>query len=137
MAQRARRPDSVEDSGPTDGRPGAGPAAQLREALDAAGNERPVFLLSFPDAPELEPLIRAFESGNYAYVRAHSLQIAAATADPAVRAAALELRRRIEPDPLAKYLLAGAALLLLILVGWAYSMQPAHLHQEAPARGGR
>ena len=35
----------------------------------------------------------------------------------------LELRRRIEPDPLAKYLLFVSVLLLVFLVVWAYRMQ--------------
>ena len=38
-----------------------------------------------------------------------------------VRAAARELLIRIEPDPLMKYLLAGAILLLLFLTFYAYS----------------
>ena len=37
-----------------------------------------------------------------------------------VRDAALELRRRIDPDPLAKYLLALTAALLLFLAYFAY-----------------
>ena len=43
--------------------------------------------------------------------------------DAAVRAAALELRRRIEPDPLAKYLLFISFVLLVFLIVWAYKTQ--------------
>jgi hypothetical protein len=88
--------------------------------LDAKGRERPRFLLSFPEHPELARLSAAFEAGNYALVRAEAEKLAEHTDDPAVRDAALELRRRIEPDPLAKYLLALTAALLLLLAYFAY-----------------
>jgi hypothetical protein len=89
-------------------------------ALDAQGRERPRFLLGFPRDPDLERLARAFEAGNYALVRAEAEALAERTQSRAVRDAALELRRRIEPDPLAKYLLALTAVLLLSLAYWAY-----------------
>lgn len=89
-------------------------------ALDAQGRERPRFLLGFPDHPELQRLARAFEAGNYALVRAEAEALAERAESRAVRDAALELRRRIEPDPLAKYLLALTAVLLLSLAYWAY-----------------
>jgi hypothetical protein len=89
-------------------------------ALDAQGRERPRFLLGFPEHPELERLARAFEAGNYALVRAEAEALAERAPSRAVRDAALELRRRIEPDPLAKYLLALTAVLLLSLAYWAY-----------------
>lgn len=89
-------------------------------AIDAAGRERPRFLLAFPEHPELARLSAAFEAGNYALVRAEAEALAERTESPAVRDAALELRRRIEPDPLAKYLLALTAALLLFLAYFAY-----------------
>ena len=89
-------------------------------ALDAAGRERPRFLLGFPPHPELMRLTAAFEAGNYALVRAEAEALAERTDSRAVKEAALELRRRIEPDPLAKYLLALTAALLLSLAYWAY-----------------
>jgi hypothetical protein len=91
-----------------------------REPLDADGMARPRFLLDFPEDPELERLIAAFESGNYAFVREHAPRLAERAADPAVRDAARELRRRIEPDPLARYLLVASILLLVFLVTWTY-----------------
>jgi hypothetical protein len=45
---------------------------------------------------------------------------AAIANDPAVRAAAEELRKRIAPDPLLQAFLGVAALLFLFLVVWAY-----------------
>jgi len=88
--------------------------------LDASGRERPRFLLAFPQDPELMRLAAAFEAGNYALVREQAEALAERTESPAVRDAALELRRRIDPDPLAKYLLALTAALLLSLAYFAY-----------------
>jgi hypothetical protein len=88
--------------------------------LDATGRERPRFLLAFPQDPDLSRLAAAFEAGNYALVRAEAEALAERTESPAVRDAALELRRRIDPDPLAKYLLALTAGLLLFLAYFAY-----------------
>jgi hypothetical protein len=95
-------------------------AADDEVALDAQGRERPRFLLAFPDHPDLQRLARAFEAGNYALIRAEAEELAERAESRAVRDAALELRRRIEPDPLAKYLLALTAVLLLSLAYWAY-----------------
>jgi hypothetical protein len=88
--------------------------------LDASGRERPRFLLAFPEHPDLARLSAAFEAGNYALVRDEAEALAERAESPAVRDAALELRRRIEPDPLAKYLLALTAALLLFLAYFAY-----------------
>jgi hypothetical protein len=88
--------------------------------LDSSGRERPRFLLAFPEDPDLARLSAAFEAGNYALVRAEAEALAERTENPAVRDAALELRRRIDPDPLAKYLLALTAALLLSLAYFAY-----------------
>ncbi|HEY6723874.1 MAG TPA: hypothetical protein VI197_07575, partial [Polyangiaceae bacterium] len=80
-------------------------APEQLDQLDANGRERPRFLLAFPDDPELAKLSRAFEAGNYAYVREHASEVAARAEDAEVRRAALELAERIKPDPLIKYLL--------------------------------
>jgi hypothetical protein len=88
--------------------------------LDATGRERPRFLLGFPQHPELARLSAAFEAGNYALVRDEAEALAERAESPAVRDAALELRRRIDPDPLAKYLLALTGALLLFLAYFAY-----------------
>ncbi len=93
---------------------------ELRPELDAQGRERPRFLLAFPKHPELEPLIEAFERGNFALIRREAPALAERADDPAVRDAALELRRRIDPDPLIKYLFAVSIGLLLFLAAYAY-----------------
>ena len=63
---------------------------------------------------------RAFEAGNYEAVRLGAPKLAAATQDPAVRGAARELRRRIDPDPLMKYLLWVAIALFVFVVWYTY-----------------
>jgi hypothetical protein len=89
--------------------------------LDADGRERPLFVTGFPSDPELDALVAAFEVGDYATVRARAPELAARHEDPGVRAAAAELRRRIDPDPLMKYLLGAAVVLLVALTLWASS----------------
>lgn len=96
-----------------------------RAALDASGRERPRFLLDYPENPELDRLIAAFESGDYARVRELASDVIEHATDPAVKDAARELRRRIDPDPTILYLLFVAIGLLLFLAAYAYS-HPAH-----------
>jgi hypothetical protein len=91
-----------------------------RRPLDAQGRERPRFLLDFPDDPELEALSQAYERGDFAFIRKQAHTLARSAKDPAVRDAILELRRRIDPDPLAKYLLLLSIGLLLFLILYAY-----------------
>jgi hypothetical protein len=88
--------------------------------LDAQGRERPLFLTEFPEDPELSRLVAAFEAGNYALIRGDAERLAERTEDVRIRDAALELRRRIDPDPLIKYLLGLAVALLLFLVFYSY-----------------
>ncbi len=89
-------------------------------ALRPDGAERPKFLLKFPHHPELDRLVAAFEAGDYATVRRDAPALVDGAEDPAVRDAALELERRIEPDPLMKYLLLASVVLLVFLVLQAY-----------------
>jgi len=89
-------------------------------ALDVSGAERPAFHAWFPRNEELEVLVRAFEVGNYALVRARAPKLAQGSESEKVRAAARELLARIEPDPLMKYLLLAATLLLVFLAFYAY-----------------
>jgi len=90
--------------------------------LDAQGRERPLFLTEFPEDPELSRLVAAFEAGNYALIRSDAERLAKRTGDARIRDAALELRRRIDPDPLIKYLLGLAVALLLFLVFYSYGL---------------
>ena len=100
------------------------PATEASAVLNAEGRERPRFLLEFPNDPALQQLVRAFEAGNYQAVREGAAELAQSTEDPIVRAAARELGRRIDPDPLLKYLLF-VALGLFVFVVW-YTYQGRH-----------
>ncbi len=95
---------------------------------EAAGNEQrapsadvPAFALSFPDDPALHALVAAFEQGDYARVRRDAPALVQQTNSAEVRKAARELVKRLEPDPIAVYLLAGAALLLAFLAFWYWT----------------
>jgi len=104
--------------------PTAGPSPAADQAhLRVDGAERPQFLLKFPADPELMRLVRAFEAGDYGAVRVGATKLAAATEDPAIRAAARELRGRIEPDPLMKFLLWVAIALFVFVVWYTYQGQ--------------
>lgn len=104
--------------------PAAPPNGQEEDRpLNSDGRERPRFLLKFPADPELMRLARAFEAGNYEAVREGASKLAESTADPIVREAARELRRRIDPDPLMKYLLWVAVLLFVLVVWYTYQGQ--------------
>jgi hypothetical protein len=96
-----------------------------REELDAEGRERPTFVLSFPSDPVLDHAVKAFELGDYQSVRTEASKLAEHP-NQSVRAAADELLRRIEPDPLVKILLAMAVLLFLVVTVWAYRTHGVH-----------
>jgi hypothetical protein len=87
----------------------------------------PAFALSFPRDAALDELVVAFEQGDYARVRREAPALARRTARPEVRRAARELRKRLDPDPIAIYLLVAASLLLAFLAVWYWT----HPH-EAP-----
>jgi hypothetical protein len=99
-------------------------ARMPKDLLDDRGRERPRFLLRFPRSRELDELVRAFEAGDYATVRSKAPELAERTADPEVRNAALELTRRIQPDPLMTYIFVVLLALLLYLACWAYGHAP-------------
>ena len=88
--------------------------------LGPEGWERPNFVLEFPKDEELDRVVRAFELGNYAFVREHGRKLAESATDEAVRRAAGELLRRIEPDPLVRILFLMSIGLFLFMVFYAY-----------------
>jgi hypothetical protein len=112
--KRRKKKKKLEDAA------AAEPQIFERPRLDANGIERPAFLLRFPEDPELEPVIAAFEAGNYAHVRAAAQKLSEQGQTPEVRRAADELLRRIDPDPLMKLFLAVAIALLLVVVAYGY-----------------
>lgn len=106
----------------------AAPASDEVAQDEAAGDERPAsragipaFALGFPEDPALHALVAAFEQGDYARVRREAPALIKQTDSPEVRKAARELMKRLEPDPVAVYLLAGAALLLAFLALWYWA----------------
>jgi hypothetical protein len=103
----------------------AGDDTPKRDELDAEGRERPTFVLTFPSDPALDHAVKAFELGDYASVRTAATKLTEHE-NPDVRAAAGELLRRIEPDPLVKLLLAMAVLLLVVVTFWAYRTHGVH-----------
>jgi len=98
----------------------AGDEKPAGPVLGPEGWERPGFVLDFPKDEELDRLVRAFELGNYVFVREHARKLADGSADESVRRAAAELLRRIEPDPLVKILFLMSVALFAFMVFYAY-----------------
>jgi len=124
MSEAEDAPNSPPESTASATEPAAASAAAEAAALNAEGRERPRFLLEFPNDPALQQLVSAFEAGNYRAVREGAAKLSASTEDPIVGAAARELARRIEPDPLMKYLLFVALGLFVFVVWYTYQGQP-------------
>jgi hypothetical protein len=110
--KRRADPDAAEATEPRASASGPEPRAP------ASAPETPAFAAAFPRDPTLDALVAAFEAGDYARVRREAPALAKQTDRDDVRAAARELARRLDPDPLAAYLLGLAALLLTFLAGW-------------------
>jgi hypothetical protein len=88
-----------------------------RRAADAADAARPAFAHAYPQSDELGVLLAAFERGDFAQVRQGAARLAQSADDEAVRRAARDLGRRIEPDRLSIVLLGlGVALLAALSV---------------------
>lgn len=92
----------------------------------------PAFARGWPRDATLDALVAAFEAGDYARVRREAPLLAKSTEDDAVRRAARELRRRLDPDPVAVYMLAAAGALLVFLAGWYWAHPHAHEAGSAP-----
>jgi hypothetical protein len=107
------------------------PAPIEAEADDIARDEAPAggpaairlpaFAAAYPPDPELDRLVAAFARGDHRMVREKAPALAERTDDPEVRKAARDLRARLDPDPLALWMLAGSGALLLFLAVWFYS----------------
>jgi hypothetical protein len=98
------------------------------------GKDRPTFAASFPRVPELDALVDAFVRGDYQLVRTEAPKVAAQSEDEEVKRAAALLRARTDADPLAIWLLALTALILVFLSGWwvTHGKQPARSRAPAP-----
>lgn len=119
---------------PEDPPPGDETPAQAADEAPSSRDERaastepyrPPFARHYPRDPELDHLVEAFVAGNYGLVREEAPRLAARADDPQVARAALDLRRRIEADPMSITMLAGTAFLLLFLVAWFYTHRHGH-----------
>jgi hypothetical protein len=96
----------------------------------AVPTDRPPFAESYPREATLDELVRAFEAGDYARVREGAPNLAVSTEDAAVRASALDLRSRIDADPIAKWMLIFTGVLLVALTVWWV------VHAHTPPPGG-
>ncbi|TKD13147.1 hypothetical protein [Polyangium fumosum] len=102
------------------------PKKKRKKKAKAPREGVPSFAQRFPRDESLDALLAAFDRGDYGRVREDGARLVKSTDDPAVRRAAEELLRRIEPDPLAKYMLLAACLLLAFFTVWYFS------HRLAP-----
>jgi hypothetical protein len=92
-------------------------------------DDRPFFARAYPRSPELEPLIVAFDRGNYALVRTDARALADKTSDARVKAAAEDLLRRTRPDSLSTALVLLALGLLVYIAITYLGHSP---HEAAP-----
>ncbi len=101
---------------------GAGPRKKRKKKAKANVREGvPSFAQKYPRHEELDALLDAFEKGNYARVREGAQKLILTTKEPAVRRAAEDLSSRLEPDPLARYMLGAASLLLVFFSIWYFT----------------
>lgn len=104
--------------------------------FDQDGGERPRFLLQYPRHAALDPLVTAFEVGDFRSVRRGAESLRNADVPAPVQQAAQELLRRTRPDPLVVALLGVCFFLLSAVVGWTYlgpGSDQRHGPGEAPA----
>lgn len=95
-----------------------------RRSKGDSTSKRPAFAAAYPRDGELDKLVEAFERGNFKLVRDQADALAERTDDEAVREAVRDLRRRLEPDPIATYLLLLGVGLVVFLYAF-YLLQVA------------
>jgi hypothetical protein len=95
-----------------------------RERLDQHGRERPRFIFTYPDDPELVKLTAAFELGDFRSVRLGARELEKTATNPDVKAAARDLLLRIQPDPLVRWFWVIAVVVFTFLVAWSYTQSP-------------
>ncbi len=97
--------------------------------------DRPPFAQDYPADPRLNRLLELLSRGNHRAVREGAAALSASAEDPAVVAAAQDLRARLEPDPLAPILLGTTAVLLIALTLFALGRSREHrAHPAAPPK---
>jgi hypothetical protein len=120
-APEAEAPEAPEDASEADEQAAAdqdSPSAEEpAEPVAPTEPERPLFTEGWPVSADLDRLLAAFERGNYAFVREEAPKVAARTKNAKVKAAALDLRRRIDPAPLSGILILVGIGILVVLAG--------------------
>lgn len=117
MTERPPKPSPDEVEADTDA-----DADEETPASEPQPVERAAFLDDFPDAPELLPLMTAFQSGHYAELRKLEAELRARSTDPEVLTRARELVERTETDPTAMKLLLLAVGFFLFILLWVYGI---------------
>lgn len=116
-------------------KPKPGPASPAPEPKELTSPFSAPFARNWPPDPELIELMAAFDRGDYASVRANAPKLAERTQDQRVKAAALDLRRRIDPDPVSGILVLVAMGLLIVLAAhYLGHRQPADAPEPRPLR---
>jgi len=92
-----------------------------RQYPGLADDDVPAFALAYPEDATLDELVLLFEQGRYHDVRERAHKLVHATDRDDVRAAARDLLKRLDPDPLARWLIIGALVLLVFLSGWYWT----------------
>ncbi len=78
----------------------------------------PSFARDYPQNEELTRLVQAFQRGDFAEVREHAPKLAKDSEEEEVRAAAIDLRRRLDPHAAAAILWGLGVALLVLLFGY-------------------
>lgn len=92
-----------------------------KPARDEAPDARPPFARTYPRHAQLDQLVAAFEEGNFARVREDATALMHGDEEEAVKRAAADLRRRIDPAPTSIFLWALGVALLVFLYGFYVS----------------
>jgi hypothetical protein len=130
-----KQADGGDESAEAEAAPAAKAAPKEVAAEQQDSDPRPYFARAYPKNAELEALVAAFDRGDYATVRTDAPALAARAGDPAVKRAAEDLARRIQPDSLSAALVVIGAGLLLFLV-YTYWGHAPHDDHNAPAPSG-
>jgi len=117
MSDSEREPDEGQPEDDRDDR-GDPPPKRSPKKRRKGRPKRPAFARRYPQSPELDRLLAAFEAGNYGLVRTEAAALADDCEDEELRAAALDLRRRVHADPTSITLWAIGLALLLFLFGY-------------------
>lgn len=98
-----------------------GPRKKRKKKKAKAREGVPLFAQRYPQDAALDALLVTFERGDYLAVREGAQKLIASNPKPAVRQAAEDLLRRLDPDPLARYLVGASVMLLVFFTIWYFT----------------